>query len=156
MRLTLFVSGCPHKCKGCFNEETWDWKYGEQFTLQKELELFKYFEDNLDYLDGLSILGGEPLCYDNIGAVRGFISLFKNKFPNKSVWVWTGYTYEELTRKLPEQDTLFKNIDILIDGKFVQELANKNLKFKGSSNQRIIDIKKTRDNDNSIILYNIM
>lgn len=155
MRLTLFVSGCPHRCKGCFNENTWDWNYGENFTLQKELELLKYFEDNIDYLDGLSILGGEPLCNDNIGAVRGFISLFKNEFPNKSVWVWTGYEFETLTRELHKDDILFKNIDVLIDGKFVQELYDKNLKFRGSSNQRVIDIRKTRCNNNSIILYNI-
>lgn len=152
MRLTLFVSGCHHKCRGCFNKETWDSNYGEPFTLQKESELLEYFRSNLEYLDGLSILGGEPLSPKNINTVRGFIDMFKYTFPNKSIWVWTGYTYEELLKELPDNDIILKNTDVLIDGKFIQELYNPSLKYKGSSNQRVINMKESIP-DKIVLLY---
>ena len=152
LTLSIYFSGCTFGCKNCFNKDTWDFNYGEEFTIKKELELLEYFKNNYDYLDGVSILGGEPLHPNNIGAVFEFLRIFKDRFPNKNVWLWTGYTYEELLGEYGE--IYFKNppIDVLIDGRFVDELKDRNLKYKGSSNQRIIDVKKSIKED-KIILY---
>ncbi len=145
VRVSIFLQGCPFHCEGCFNESTWDYKLGTPFTndtIETVLELCKE-----DYIEGLSILGGEPLYGVNIEATTMLAKAFKEKFPNKTLWVWTGNTYEEI-----KSLDVFNYIDVLVDGRFILSLKNPMLRFCGSSNQRVIDIKKTRKNK-KIVLY---
>jgi anaerobic ribonucleoside-triphosphate reductase activating protein len=144
-RVSIFVSGCEHRCKNCFNPETWNFNYGEEFTedtLNSILELAKS-----DYISGLSILGGEPLHSRNLPDVLKLARKFKEKYPEKTVWLWTGYLLEDVLEYLVDSE-----IDVIVDGKFVEELKDLRLKYRGSSNQRVIDLKATlRTGD--LILY---
>lgn len=145
IRTTLFVSGCKFKCNGCFNQEYQDFNYGNKFTKETEELIITYLSN--PNISGLSILGGEPLQQDD--TLLNFIKRVKTE-TNKSIWLWTGYVYENLTSK---QLYLVNNyIDILVDGQFIEELKDMRLKFRGSSNQRIIDIKKTLK-ENKVILW---
>ncbi|PSV00971.1 anaerobic ribonucleoside-triphosphate reductase activating protein [Photobacterium kishitanii] len=135
-RLTLFVSGCPHKCEGCFNIKTWSYLSGDEYTIEIEDSIFAYFEKNKAYLKGLSILGGEPLAPRNVERVTMLLKRFKETYTDKDVWVWSGYTLEELT--LPNQLESLKYIDTLVDGRYEESLRNTELYFRGSSNQRIL------------------
>ena len=153
VRTSLFVSGCNHHCKGCFNEIAWDFNYGNKFTDETMNDILKSLEPK--YIAGLSILGGEPLDPDNINTVIQIIMKVKQKYPNKSIWVYTGYTYEELLERNNLFTSLILNkIDVLVDGKFIEELKDISLKFRGSSNQRIIDMNKTRELGKTALLYN--
>lgn len=156
VRTSLFVSGCTHHCKGCFNPDTWSFDFGKEFTsLEKEM-IFDSVKP--DWIDGLSLLGGEPFEPENQKVLYPFLVEFKEKFPNKNIWCYSGYTYEELTGDSRASIDITKDmlslIDVLVDGEFKLELKDISLKFKGSSNQRIIDIKKTIENS-SIVLYNV-
>lgn len=152
VRTSLFVSGCNHHCKGCFNEIAWDFYYGKEFSYNTLKEILDSLKP--DYIAGLSILGGEPLDYKNINAVSTIVEVVRKSFPNKSIWVYTGYTYEELLERNNLFTSLILNkIDVLVDGKFIEELKDISLKFRGSSNQRIIDMNKTRELDEIILLY---
>lgn len=139
VRLSLFVSGCEHYCKNCFNSEAWSFEYGEPMSR----EILADIEETLSktYVNGLSILGGEPLHPANFQSVMALVDYLKIAYPDKSIWVWTGYTFEEL-KEMYSIATL-RNIDVLIDGRFKQELARKNLNYRGSLNQRVIDIPAT-------------
>ena len=147
IRVSLFVSGCTHHCKGCFNPETWDFEYGEEFTTEVESDILDALKP--DYIQGLSILGGEPLHPFNQLAVLEFVRKFKALYPNKDLWVYTGYEYGN--HKIMEE--LLSYIDVLVDGQFKIDLKDLNLRFKGSSNQRIIDIKESLKQD-KVILWN--
>lgn len=138
MRVSIFFQGCHFHCKGCFNEETWNFKEGKEFT-NKEVELILDLA-NKDYIKGLSILGGEPLHPNNLEGTLSLVKAFKEKYPNKTIWLWTGYTHENLDDK---QKEVVSNLDVLIDGPFRLDLSDFDLMYKGSSNQRVIDIKKT-------------
>ena len=152
VRTSLFVSGCNHHCKGCFNEVAWDFDYGKEFSYNTLKEILDSLKP--DYIAGLSILGGEPLDYKNINAVSTIVEVVRKSFPNKSIWVYTGYTYEELLERNNLFTSLILNkIDVLVDGKFIEELKDISLKFRGSSNQRIIDMNKTKNSDKIILLY---
>lgn len=144
VRVSLFVSGCNHRCKGCFNSEAWDFNYGKKFDVNAENEILHALEK--PYIKGLSVLGGEPLQQDS--TLLEFLRKVKSKFPNKSIWLYTGYTYEQIKNK-KELDY----VDVLVDGKFVEALKDISLQFRGSSNQRIIDVKATKENS-KIILCN--
>ena len=144
VRVSLFVSGCNHRCKGCFNSEAWDFNYGKKFDVNAENEILHVLEKS--YIKGLSVLGGEPLQQDS--TLLEFLRKVKSKFPNKSIWLYTGYTYEQIKDK-KELDY----VDVLVDGKFVEALKDISLQFRGSSNQRIIDVKATKENS-KIILCN--
>ena len=144
VRVSLFVSGCNHRCKGCFNSEAWDFNYGKKFDVNAENEILHALEKS--YIKGLSVLGGEPLQQDS--TLLEFLRKVKSKFPNKSIWLYTGYTYEQIKDK-KELDY----VDVLVDGKFVEALKDISLQFRGSSNQRIIDVKATKENS-KIILCN--
>ena len=138
VRVSVFFSGCPHHCKGCFNPELWDYNAGEPFTLHvghKILDLC-----SKDYITGLSLLGGEPLHHTNTMGLTTLCEAFKRKFPNKTIWCYTGYRWEEVRTQY-----IMKYIDVLVDGEFVEALKDPRLKFRGSSNQRIIDVKKSFD-----------
>ncbi len=142
IRVSLFVSGCSHACKGCFNAETWNPFYGNEFTEKQENEIINYFKKYGKTIKGLSILGGDPTYSSNIKPLIKFIKKFKQEFPNRDIWIWSGFTWEEILAD-KDKKTLISLCDILVDGKFTEKLKDLNLKFRGSSNQRVIDIKKS-------------
>ena len=143
LRMSIFVAGCDVRCPGCFNTESWDFESGEEVD---DSRLFEIFEKNPLY-SGISILGGDPLAGRNISETLRFCKEFKNKFPDKNIWVWTGHLYENLL----ENDIFNENeylIDFLVDGPFISKYASEGLKFIGSSNQRILkynNLTKTRE-----------
>lgn len=155
IRVSLFVSGCMHHCKGCFNPETWNYCYGSPFTKETEDEILEALKP--DYIKGLSLLGGEPLDPANQLSVLSLVLRFKEMYPTKTLWCYTGYTFESdiLTGKLGNQDALMlllQNIDVLVDGEFMLELKNPNLRFRGSSNQRLIDVKASLETGSTVVL----
>lgn len=137
-RAVLFVSGCPHHCPGCHNKIAQDYNYGEEFD---EAKILKRIKEN-SILNGITISGGEPLCKENIETVNKFIKDVKKVRPEFDVWCYSGYTLEQLKSRNDEitNDTL-ENIDVLVDGRFVQERKNSEIKFRGSDNQRLLDLK---------------
>lgn len=137
VRVSIFMQGCEFHCKNCFNSETWAFDAGHEFTDETIDEVLSLCEQG--YIKGLSILGGEPLHPKNIEGTTKLAKAFKEKFPNKTLWMWTGFVFNpELAKK-----EVFNYVDVLVDGQYVDELHNPTLKWKGSSNQRVIDIKKT-------------
>lgn len=147
IRLSLFVSGCTNHCKGCFQPQTWDFNYGEEYTEDTQEDILK--EVSKPYYSGLSILGGEPFEPCNQAVLIDLIRKFKEQNPNKTIWMYTGFTYDKDLvpggcRYTPVTDEILDSIDILVDGRFVEELKDITLKFRGSKNQRIIDMKKSR------------
>lgn len=134
----LFVSGCPFHCEGCFNPETWDYGYGKEFTQKTLISLIEATDKS--YISRISILGGEPLAPVNFETVSLIIESLKKRFPEKRIWIYSGYTYESLNKN---QLRVISKADILVDGQFIKEKKDLNLKFRGSSNQRIIDIQQT-------------
>ncbi len=148
-RAVLFVSGCPHHCPGCHNEKAQSFTYGE--PIDKKNLLQRIQENSI--LRGLTFSGGEPLCPENIAEVLDFLYEVKKIKPNFDFWCYTGYTYEELLKRQdPVTEEFLNQIDVLIDGRFILELKDPDLTFKGSKNQRIIDMKKTREKK-SIVLW---
>lgn len=140
IRVSLFVSGCTHKCKGCFNTSAWDFNSGNIFTQETLKEIKEALKPA--YIKGLSLLGGEPFEIENASNLIDVVKDIKKEYPNKDIWAYSGYTYEELIKN-DIKNELVKLIDVLVDGKFILELKNPSLAFRGSENQRIIDIKKT-------------
>ena len=138
-RAVLFVSGCPHHCPGCQNEMAQSYDYGEEFD---EAKIINRIKEN-SILNGITISGGEPLCEENIAEVNHFIEDLKKEKPNFDVWCYTGYTLEQLKARNDETtNKTLKNIDVLVDGRFVKERKNPEIKFRGSDNQRLLDLKK--------------
>lgn len=136
VRVSLFVSGCPHHCKGCFNAETWDYDHGEAFTaetVRKILDLLKP-----SWIRGLSLLGGEPLAPQNINVVQGLLEKVRATLPTKTVWCYTGYVWDEV-----RDHPIMEYIDVLVDGRFIEAEKDISLRFRGSRNQRIIDVQKS-------------
>lgn len=152
IRVTIFVSGCSHRCKGCFNKETWNPEYGVPFTDEIKENIFEYFERFDSAMQGLSILGGDPTYYKNVETLTKFCEEFKNRFPKKDIWIWSGFTWEQIIED-EKRYNLIKNCDILVDGKFMEELKDVNLRWRGSSNQRVINVQETIKNNNQIALY---
>ncbi len=151
IRVSLFVSGCTHKCKGCFNKDTWDPEYGNPFTEKEENEIFDYFKKYGSIAKGLSLLGGDPTYYKNTETLITFLKKFRANFPDKDVWIWSGFTWEQIMSD-KKRSELISLCDVLIDGKFMLEEKNLNLKWKGSNNQRVIDVQKSLAT-NSIVIY---
>ncbi len=147
VRTSLFVSGCTHHCKNCFNEVAWDFSYGEPFTKEIRNKLFEL--SAADYVTGLSLLGGEPMEPENQRELVSFVRNFRALYPNKTVWCYSGYTWEQLTGAVPARcrcevtDEFLRLLDVLVDGKFVQEQYDISLRFRGSSNQRILDVPRS-------------
>ena len=155
VRVSLFVSGCTHHCPGCFNYVTWDFNYGESFTKETEDEILNLLSRN--YIDGLSLLGGEPMEPCNQRCLVNLVDRFKEKYPNKTLWIYTGYTYDE--DLIPGgkaycevTDRILDQCDVMVDGEFVESLKDISLKFRGSSNQRILNIRETRKR-NAIVFW---
>ncbi len=155
VRVSLFVSGCTHRCKNCFNQEAWDFNYGDPFTEKEEQRILEALKP--DYIKGFSLLGGEPFEKSNQIVLSEFLPKIKEAYPEKTIWCYTGYDFEKdlITGRIYDKaitDKMLSCIDILVDGKFVEELKNLKLRFKGSENQRIIDVKKSLS-ENKIILW---
>lgn len=157
VRVSLFVSGCTHHCKNCFNSETWDFNYGQLFTentLNKVIEALKP-----DYIKGLSLLGGEPFEYVNQRGILPLVRKVRFLYPEKDIWCYTGYDYEkdilcDMIKKWPATKELLSMIDVLVDGEFVEDLKDLKLRFRGSSNQRIIDVKKSLAEEQVVLWEN--
>lgn len=145
VRVSLFVSGCTHHCKGCFNPETWNFEYGKPYTKETEDSIIKML--SFPYTDGLTLLGGEPFEPQNQRVLVGLLRRVRAELPDKNVWCYSGYLFEELTgdsrARCEVTDEMLSLIDILVDGEFHEEQKDITLVFKGSSNQRIIDVKKS-------------
>ena len=146
VRVSVFVSGCNHHCKGCFNECAWDFNYGNKFTEKQEEEVLQDLDH--DYISGLTLLGGEPLEPANQEGLLPLVKKAKEKFPDKKIWCYTGFDFEkDVVGKMAKQsDTtkeLLKYIDVVVDGKFEEDKKDLKLKFRGSSNQRILDVKES-------------
>lgn len=149
VRISLFVSGCTRRCKNCFNAVAWDFDYGKPFDENVQNEIFEKLES--DYIAGITLLGGEPLEPQNQFGLLPFVREVKRRFPQKTIWCYTGNTYDEKTGLLKEKEKntditaeLLSLIDVLVDGEFKEELKSVRLKFRGSSNQRVLDMKKTK------------
>ena len=143
VRISLFVSGCPHRCPGCFNSEAWDYGYGEPFTQETEEHLLTLLAPG--YVNGLSLLGGEPFAPPNQPAVVSFLRRVRERYPDKTVWCYSGYTWEALTDphhavRTSVTDEMLSYLDVLVDGPYLEEFYDISLRFRGSSNQRILDV----------------
>ena len=156
LRTTLFVSGCTNRCKNCFQPETWAFDYGAPFTDEVAEDILSTFETSA--VRGLTVLGGEPMEPSNQKALLPFLKEFKKRYPNKTLWLFTGNLYEELTgtpgshpKCLDITAELLSLVDILVDGRFEEEKKQLGLRFRGSSNQRIIDMNKTRKQGEIVI-----
>lgn len=145
VRVSLFVSGCRHHCKGCFNPETWDFGYGKPYTQETQEKILKLLEPG--YIQGFTLLGGEPFEPENQRDLVGLLRRIKEEYPEKDIWCYSGYLYDvdlaEGGRVHTEvTDEMLSYIDVLVDGEFVEELKDVTLVFRGSSNQRIIELRK--------------
>ena len=149
VRVSLFVSGCTHHCKGCFQPETWSFSYGEPFTEETQEQLLALLRP--DYIRGLTLLGGEPFEPDNQRALLPFLRRLRAELPHKDIWCYSGYTLEELTGvresrcRCEVTDEMLALVNVLVDGRFMEEKKNIRLRFRGSENQRLIDMDKTRE-----------
>lgn len=155
VRVSLFVSGCTNHCHNCFQPETWDFNFGKPFTKETEEEIMQALKPG--YIQGLSVLGGDPFEFENQGEVSRLLKRIKEELPEKNIWVYTGFILDQDLldggrRHGPDTDEMLKNIDVLVDGPFVEAKKNISLAFRGSENQRIIDLPKTMDKQ-EIVLY---
>ncbi len=156
VRVSLFVSGCTNHCEHCFQPQTWDFDYGKKFTPEVADYIYELLAP--DYINGLTLLGGEPFEPSNQCVLLPFTAGVRERYPNKTVWAYSGFTYEELTTEgcypcCDVTNELLSLIDILVDGRFVEAKKDISLRFRGSSNQRIIDLGETRK-AKSIVLWN--
>ena len=146
VRVSVFVSGCNHHWKGCFNQCAWDFNYGKEFSEKEEQQIIEYM--NHDYISGLSLLGGEPLEPKNQEGLLPLVKKVKEKFPDKNIWCYTGFDFEkDVVGKMAKNNEttreLLKYIDVIVDGKFEEDKRDLKLQFRGSSNQKIVDVKKS-------------
>ncbi len=155
VRVTLFVSGCTNACPGCFQPETWDFHYGQEYTEETEKQILEALDK--EYIQGLTLLGGEPFEPANQKELVKLLRKVRRVFPDKDIWSYTGFVYDrDLVkggkRYTEDTDEMLSYIDVLVDGPFRQELRNISLKFRGSENQRVIDLKKSRE-AGRVVLY---
>lgn len=146
VRVSLFVSGCTNHCEHCFQPQTWDFCYGELFTAETEDKILEMLKPT--YIKGLTLLGGEPFEPDNQRVLLGLVKRVRDMYPNKNIWAFSGFTWEELHTdgshpRCEVTDELLSMADVLVDGRYVDALRNISLRFRGSENQRLIDVKKT-------------
>ncbi|MBQ9240357.1 MAG: anaerobic ribonucleoside-triphosphate reductase activating protein [Duodenibacillus sp.] len=155
VRVSLFVSGCTHHCKGCFQPKTWNFRYGEPYTVQIEQRILSMLAP--EYIDGLTLLGGEPFEPQNQRELVTLLRKVRASYPGKDVWCYTGYTYESdllqpSRARCEVTDEMLGMIDVLVDGEFVLAKRDLMLSFRGSSNQRLIDLNKTRSEGRVVLL----
>ncbi len=154
VRTSLFVSGCTHHCRECFQPETWDFGYGKEFTEKEENEIISSLKDS--YVEGLTLLGGEPFEPENQKVLLPFLKRVREEAPDKTIWAYSGFTWEELIdpeSRCHTEDTLemLKLLDILVDGEFHIMEKNLNLRFRGSSNQRVLDVRKSLEENGPVL-----
>ena len=154
VRVSLFVSGCTHHCKGCFNEIAWDFHYGQPFTQDTINQIIEYMTP--DYISGITLLGGEPFEPENQPALLDLLRQIKAVLPDKSIWAFSGYLFDRdiLPCRLGDPNVtreLLRCIDVLVDGPFIEEQKNLSLRFRGSENQRLIDVKKSLDSGKIVL-----
>lgn len=155
-RTSFFVSGCRHHCKGCFNPETWNFDYGHVYTDEVENELVESIKES--YIDGISILGGEPMEPENQPYIKKLVERVRKEVPESKTWVYSGYTWEELTDEnntsCHTADTMdiLRNIDVLVDGEFHEDEKDISLLFRGSANQRLIDVQATLEQHEIVLM----
>lgn len=149
VRTSIYVSGCTHNCEGCFNPETHDFNHGSLWTKEIEDAIIEHVKKN--DLSGLNLLGGDPLQQTKDFTLSNFIKRFKEE-TGKNVWVWTGYLFEDIIKTRSIARSILQHCDICVDGKFVQELSDMTLRYAGSTNQRVIDVKKSIE-ENKVVLY---
>ncbi len=157
IRVSIFVSGCPHHCKNCFNKEAWDPNYGDKFTEEEVNDILNMLKK--EYISGISLLGGEPFYKNNKGALLPLLREIKKNYPNKTIWCYTGYLFdkeilEEMIYKEKATKEFLSYIDVLVDGRFIEKYKSAKLVFRGSSNQRIIDVAKSLEK-NKVIEYKL-
>lgn len=155
VRVSLFVSGCTHKCKGCFNSVAWDFNYGTEFTEETIDKIIEYLRPS--HIAGLSLLGGEPFELANQKGLLPLLRRVKKEYPEKNIWCYSGYRYDVdiLGRMCKESEItteLVSYLDVIVDGKFEESLKSLNIKFRGSTNQRIIDVKQS-ENEQKVVLW---
>ncbi len=154
VRVSLFVSGCTHHCKNCFNAMTWDFHYGQTYTADTQEQILQALAPS--YINGLSLLGGEPFEPENQATLVELVEEAKTRFPEKDIWCYTGYTLEsdllsESRARCVYTDRMLHCIDVLVDGEFVEELKDISLQFRGSSNQRLIDLPRTLETGTTVL-----
>ena len=154
VRVTLFVSGCTNRCPHCFQPETWDFCYGQPFTGETEARLIEML--SREYIDGLTLLGGEPFEPENQRALLPFVKRVREVLPRKTIWAYSGFTLDEMKTpgshpRCEVTDELLEQLDVLVDGRFMEELKDISLLFRGSSNQRLIDMKQTLATGNIVL-----
>lgn len=159
VRISLFVSGCTHHCKGCFNEDAWDFHYGKPFTKVEEDKIIEYLKN--DFVSGITFLGGEPFEHINQKGILNLLRRIKKECPNKTIWAFSGYLFDKdilskMTKEYDETSEILSYIDVLVDGKFVLSLKNLKLKFRGSSNQRIINVQESLKQNKVILMEEYM
>lgn len=159
VRISLFVSGCTHRCKNCFNEVAWDFTYGEPFDETVENRILDELAS--DYIAGISLLGGEPLEPLNQKALLPFLKKVKARYPEKTIWCYTGFVFDEKSGELRESNKntectkeLIALCDVLVDGAYIEELKDIRLKFRGSANQRVIDVQKSLQQGECVLYLN--
>ena len=155
VRVSLFVSGCRNHCSGCFQKETWDFSFGEEFTEETEKVILEMLAPS--YINGLTILGGEPFEEENQRALLTFVKRVREIYPEKDIWIYSGYTFEQMLTdgmrpRCEVTSKLLSLIDVLVDGRFEEDKKNISLKFRGSENQRIIDVQKSAKEGRIILL----
>ena len=151
VRVSIFMQGCAFNCKECFNPETHDFNGGKEFNDDTIDEILKLCDN--ENVKGLSILGGEPMHPKNVEGTAKLAKTFKEKYPDKNVWVWSGFQFDKDLKNNEQDKEALKYIDVLVDGQYVDALRNPTLKWRGSSNQRVIDVQKSLET-NDIILVN--
>lgn len=149
VRVTLFVDGCSHHCEGCHNPITWEHGTGKPLDMWEESLLFSYLSK--DFVSGLTLTGGDPFYVDNIVDVTALAKKFKNAFPEKTLWVWTGYTYSQVIN-MPELSKVLNLIDVLVDGPYINSLRDIELPWRGSANQHVIDVQRSL-RESQIVLH---
>lgn len=159
VRISLFVSGCTHHCKGCFNEVSWSFTYGNLFDKNVEDQIIKMLEPS--YINGLTLLGGEPFEVSNQRGLVKFLKRIKDELPNKTIWAYSGYLFDKellsnSRARCEVTDEMLSYIDVLVDGEFILEKKDISLKFRGSSNQRIIDVKKSLKENKVVLIDELM
>lgn len=155
LRIVLFVSGCEHHCEDCHNPETWNKNSGDKFTYRSLLKIVKELEK--EYIAGITISGGDPLYEENLASIYGLVTVIKTYFPEKDIWLYTGFTWEYVMTNTDDnlnksRKRIIENCDVVCDGKFIKDLSDVNCPWVGSTNQRVIDVKKSIEKNN-VVLY---
>lgn len=155
VRVSLFVSGCTHHCKNCFNKEAWDFNYGKEFTNEVIDQIISSL--NHSYIEGLTILGGEPMELVNQEGILPLIKRVKKELPSKNIWIYTGYSFDDdlipWSKKYNFTKEILNNVDVIVDGEFIEDKKDVTKYFRGSSNQRIIDVKETLKTNEIVLHY---